>query len=291
MTDRPKNLPVFDLKAVRRSFDKASSSYDDHAVLQEEVADRLIQRLDWLKIEPEVILDIGAGTGKPTAELLKRFPKATVFALDLSAGMLKQVRRRGRLFRRPRVVCGDARQLPLQAQCVDLVFSSLSFQWCDRLDEVFREIRRILTPDAVLLFSTFGPDTLKELRASWDAVDEQPHVHRFADMHDVGDMVVYAGLQEPVMERDEIVMTYTDVQGVMADLKYIGASNALQNRSRGLMGKQRLQALYEVYRQWQRPDGRYPATYEIVYGTAWSGQSGRENMATIAIEDIGRKRG
>ncbi len=281
--------PEFDQRAVRRSFDKAADSYDEHAVLQQEVATRLLQRLDWLKIEPRVILDIGAGTGEPTGVLMKRFPKAEVLALDLSSSMLQKVRKQGRMFRRPKVVCGDSQRLPFADGSVDLIFSSLSFQWCNRLDEAFKEIRRVLKKDGVLLFSTFGPDTLKELRASWSQVDERPHVHSFPDMHDVGDMVVYAGLQEPVMERDQIIMTYEDVKSVLGDVKHIGASNAMQNRSRGLMGKNRLKQFYEAYEQWRGADGRLPATYEVVYGTAWSGKTDRDGMATIAIEDIGRK--
>lgn len=282
-------LPAFDKSSVRRSFDSAADAYEEHAVLQREVAGRLLGRLDWLKIQPENILDIGAGTGEPTGQLMKRFPKARVYALDLSSRMLQKVKKQGRFFRRPGVVCGDSQQLPVSDASMDLVFSSLSLQWCDQPDLAFAEIRRVLKPDGVLLFSSFGPDTLKELRASWRSVDEQPHVHTFIDMHDLGDLMVYAGLQEPVMDREEIILTYKDVKGVMRDLKFIGASNALQGRGRGLMGRTKFRILTEAYEKWRQQDGRLPATYEVVYGTAWSGQSRQTGVATIAIEEIGRR--
>lgn len=277
--------------AVRRSFDKAASVYDEHAILQQEVAVRLLKRLDWLRVIPQVMLDIGAGTGAPTAALMSYFPEADMLALDVSIGMLQRVKKKRWIRHRPKIICGDSQQLPIASQSVDLVFSNLSFQWCSCLDTVFREVRRVLKSDGVLLFSTLGPDTLKELRASWVGVDAYPHVHNFLDMHEVGDMVVYAGLQEPVMERDEIVMTYEDVQGVIRDLKCIGALNAMQGRSRGLMGKKRYSRFHAAYEQWRQADGRLPATYEVIYGTAWSGETGRDGVATIAIEEIGRKQG
>jgi len=285
-----KLMPGLDICSVQRSFDAAADAYDEHAVLQLEVAQRLLSRLEWLKVAPQTILDLGAGTGQPTAMLMKRYSSAHLVALDLSPAMLKRTRKRGRWLKRPQVVCGDSHQLPLANASVDMVFSSLSLQWCDRPELAFSEIRRVLKPDGVLLFSTFGPDTLKELRSSWAAVDGSHHVHAFMDMHDVGDIIVQAGLQEPVMEREVLTLTYDSARDVMKDLKYIGASNALQTRSRGLVGRHRFKQVEQAYEQW-RVDGRLPASYEVVYGTAWSGQSSRDGMATISIEDIGNRSG
>ena len=281
-------MPALDVMAVQRAFDAAAQSYDDHAVLQHEVAERLLSRLSYLKVEPRVILDIGAGTGQPTSKLMKRYPAAYMLALDLSPRMLQKTRKQGRLFRRPAVICGHSQQLPVADKSVDMVFSSLSLQWCDRPELAFAEIRRVLKPDGVLLFSTFGPDTLKELRSSWAAVDNGQHVHTFMDMHDLGDFIVQAGLQEPVMEREEITLTYSRVRDVMRDLKYIGASNALHGRSRGLLGRRKFGQLETAYETWRR-DGRLPASYEVVYGTAWSGRTERNGMATIAVDMIGKR--
>jgi len=281
---------IFDQQQVRRAFDRAAHRYDDHAVLQREVARRLLQRLDWLKIAPQAVLDIGAGTGEPTAHLIRHYKKAHIVAMDLSPNMLRRTRRRGNWFKRPGVVCGDSRLLPFVDQSIDMVFSSLALQWCERPDLVFAEISRVLRPDGVFIFSTFGPDTLKELRASWAIADDRQHVHPFIDMHDIGDLLIHAGLQEPVMEREEITLTYDNIRGVMNDLRYIGAGNALAERSRGLMGRGRFRKLEQAYEGLRR-DGRLPATYEVVYGTVWSSSSQRPDVVTVSVEDIGRPRG
>lgn len=286
--DKP--MPGFDTTKVQRTFDAAADTYDEHAVLQLEVAQRLLSGLEWLKVSPHTILDLGAGTGQPTGELIKRYPAAKVVALDLSPAMLRRTRKRGRWLKRPAVVCGHSQQLPLADASIDMVFSSLSLQWCDQPEKAFAEIRRVLRPDGVVLFSTFGPDTLKELRSSWGTVDGNHHVHAFLDMHDIGDIIVQAGLQEPVMQREVITLTYDSVRAVMKDLKYIGASNALQTRSRGLLGRHRFEQVEQAYEQW-RVEGRLPASYEVVYGTAWSSQTARDGMATISIEDIGNRSG
>jgi malonyl-CoA O-methyltransferase len=286
--DKP--MPGFDTTKVQRTFDAAADTYDEHAVLQLEVAQRLLSGLEWLKVSPHTILDLGAGTGQPTGELIKLYPAAKVVALDLSPAMLRRTRKRGRWLKRPAVVCGHSQQLPLADASIDMVFSSLSLQWCDQPEKAFAEIRRVLRPDGVVLFSTFGPDTLKELRSSWETVDGNHHVHAFLDMHDIGDIIVQAGLQEPVMQREVITLTYDSVRAVMKDLKYIGASNALQTRSRGLLGRHRFEQVEQAYEQW-RVEGRLPASYEVVYGTAWSSQTARDGMATISIEDIGNRSG
>jgi len=281
---------IYDRRKIRRAFDKAAATYDEHAVLQKEVAARLMQRLDWLKLTPARVVDIGAGTGEPTGELMRRFGKAQLLAVDMSLNMLKQTQGRRRWFKRLPVVCADAQQLPLQDETVDMVFSSLALQWCDRPERVFAEVKRILKPDGVFIFSTFGPDTLKELRASWSAVDDAAHVHPFMDMHDIGDLLIYAGLQEPVMERDELTLTYENIRAVMNDVKSIGAGNALVNRPRGLMGKGKYRQLEAAYES-RRIDGRLPATYEVIYGTVWSGKSNKPDVVQVPVEMIGRRRG
>lgn len=288
------NSPIYDClydpRQIRRAFDRAADHYDDHAVLQREVASRLLQRLDWLKMDPAVVLDLGAGTGEPTAKLMRRYKKAQVLALDMSINMLHQARRRGRWLRRPQAICSDAQHIPLADQTVDMVFSSLVLQWCDRPDLVFAEVKRVLKPDGVFIFSTFGPDTLKELRDSWAVVDQGQHIHPFIDMHDIGDFLIHAGLQEPVMEREEMTLTYERVRDVMRDLKCIGAVNALNNRPKGLLGRRRFERLVEAYEA-RRIDGRLPASYEVVYGTAWSGQTNKPGVVAVPIEQIGRRQG
>jgi len=271
-----------DRPGVRASFDRASAGYEAAAVLQPQVADELLERLELFKFEPRVVLDLGAGTGRATRELKRRYRRALVIALDLAPGMLRQARRHQHLFRRFERVCADALRLPLAQASVDLVFSSLMLQWCDPLDSAFAEIRRVLNPDGFFAFSTFGPDTLKELRDAWAEADGYSHVNHFADMHDVGEALVRAGLAEPVLDVDRVLLTYPDVLTLMRDLKAIGAHNVTAGRPRALTGKARLQRMQNAYEAC-RHEGRLPATYEVIYGATW-GTAGRPAAPAIGGE-------
>jgi len=271
-----------DKAGVRAAFDRASGAYEAAAVLQSRVADELLSRLDPFEFRPQVILDLGAGTGRAAAQLKRRYRRALVIALDLAPGMLRQAARHQQLFRRFERLCADAARVPLEAASVDIIFSNLMLQWCDPLDHAFAEVRRVLKPQGFFAFSTFGPDTLKELRSAWAETDSHSHVNRFLDMHDVGDALVRAGLQEPVLDIDRTQLTYSDGVALMRDLKSIGARNATAGRPRTLAGRSRLQRVLTAYESF-RKDGRLPATYEIVYGAAW-GSAGRPAAAAHAGE-------
>jgi len=255
-----------DKALLRSSFDRAAMHYDETAVLQHEVGERLLERLDLVRLDPALILDVGAGTGRATAALARRYADARVVALDVSLGMLQAARAQ-----HPErcVVCADAGRLPMPDASVDLLFSNLTLQWCNDLNGVFGEFRRVLRPGGLLTFSSFGPDTLKELRASWAAVDGATHVNGFVDMHNVGDALLHAGLAGPVMDVEHFTLTYGDVQRLMRDLKALGAHNMTGARPRGLTGKGRLRAMIAEYERY-RADGRLPASYEVVYGHAWA---------------------
>ena len=266
--------PAFPEKgAVRRSFERAASGYDRHAVLQREVGARLAQHLDPMRIAPRTVIDLGCGTGEAFAELRRRFPAARVVGIDLSPNMLRQARARTPAWKRllgaapAALACADAERLPLAAASAGLAWSNLMLQWC-RPEAVFAEVARVLEPGGVFLFSTFGPDTLKELRAAFAAVGPGEHVNTFVDMHDLGDALVHAGLAEPVMEMEIVTLEYASVEAVARDLKAIGASNALPGRPRGLSGRGRWQRMAERYER-ERRAGALPATYEVVYGHAW----------------------
>lgn len=262
-----------DKARVRASFDRAASTYDSAAILQTEVRQRMLQRLDLVKLAPARILDAGCGTGQACPALNKRYPQAQILALDLAMGMLQQTQRQQGLLQRifngrQTGICADIEALPLADQSMGLIWSNLAIQWCNDLDAAFGEAHRVLRPEGLLMFSTFGPDTLKELRQATAADPDHVHVSRFIDMHDIGDALVRAGFSAPVLDVERFVLTYDDVLAVMRDLKAIGAHNAADGRPRGLLGKgflQRLTANYERFRQ----DGKLPATYEVVYGHAW----------------------
>jgi malonyl-CoA O-methyltransferase len=279
---------------VRRSFGRAAAGYDAAAVLQARVRDELLDRLDVVRLEPAMVLDLGAGTGQASLALKRRYRRSEVVALDLSPGMLRQATRRQTLLRRFRRVCADAAALPLHAASADLVLSSLMLQWCNDPDAVFRECRRVLRPGGLLSFATFGPDTLVELRRAWRAADGHTHVNRFIDMHDLGDALVRAGLAEPVLDVERITLTYDSVRDLMGDLKAIGAHNANAGRPRGLTGKGALARMTAAYEEFRR-DGRLPATYEVVYGQAWCPagsprERGTPGEVTVPVAQIGRRR-
>lgn len=258
-----------DKARARRRFDQAAAGYDSVAVLQREIADRLLERLDYVRLEPRRILDLGTGTGYAIDGLQRRYRKAQVIALDFAQGMLRQARQRGGLLRRPLCVCADAEALPLTDGAVDLIVSNATLQWCNDLERTFDECRRVLRPGGLFMFTTFGPDTLTELRQSWSEVDGQSHVSSFPDMHDVGDALVRTRFADVVMDTERLTLTYERTHDLMRDLKTLGANNATSERPRGLTGRARLAVVEQAYER-HRCDGRLPASYEVVYGHAWA---------------------
>jgi malonyl-CoA O-methyltransferase len=275
----PEALSRLDRAGVRKAFDRASGDYEAAAVLQARVGDEVLQRLDFFKLAPDVVLDLGAGTGRVTGELKRRYRRANVVAVDIAPGMLREALRHMRLFRRFGRVCGDVRRLPFADATVDIAVSNLMLQWCDDLDTAFAEIRRVLKPGGLFAFTTFGPDTLKELRSAWMAVDDYSHVNTFIDMHDIGDALVRAGLTEPVLDVERMTLTYRDVLALMRDLKVIGAHNVTAGRPRGLTGRNALRGVEAAYEPARR-EGRIPATYEVVYGAAW-GTAGKRAAPAV----------
>jgi len=258
-----------DKRQARLAFERAAPTYDAAATLQREVGQRMMDRLDLIRLQPAHILDLGAGTGEFSHALLRRYRKADVVAVDVALSMLRRTRRRGGWLRRPGCVCGDAERLPFAAGSFQFIFSNLMLQWFQDLDPVFNELRRVLAPGGLLMFTTFGPDTLMELRASWEAADGYSHVNRFIDMHDVGDALVRTRWAEPVMDAERLTVTYREARTLMQDLKQLGAHNITAGRPRGLTGRQRLQRMLQAYEAFRR-DGVLPASYEVVYGHAWA---------------------
>lgn len=263
-----------DLRQVRHAFARAATTYEKHDALQREVEARLFETLDYYDGKPERVLDVGCGTARGTARLKKRWHDAEVIALDVSLPMLRQARRHAGWWKPFARVCADAAALPLPDHSMDVVYSNLCMQWCDTPRALFAEFARVLKPGGFLVASSLGPDTLAELRAAWAVVDAtQAHVGRFLDVHDVGDAALAAGLKDPVLDTDHIVMQYPDVRTLLADLKGLGATNADLERARGLTGKTRFKAMLAAYEA-QRRDGRIPATWEVLTMHAWGFPAG-----------------
>lgn len=264
---------ALDKRRLRAHFGRAVATYDAAAVLQREIADRMLTRLDVVKQIPAIVLDAGCGTGYCAQALARRYRGARIVGMDLAAPMAARARRAAGWFARSRYVCGDIEAMPLPEASVDLIVSNLTLQWCD-LSRALAELRRVLRPGGLLMFTSFGPDTLDELRRAWHAADAGVHVHAFIDMHDIGDALMRAGFADPVMDVDRLTLTYANVEQVLRELKAIGASNAARGRGRALTGKARYAQFKDAYQALAR-DGRIPATYEVVYGHAWAPEAAR----------------
>lgn len=302
----------FSRSHIQKHFDHAAVSYDEAAVLQKQVATHVDERLDLVKIEPKIILDVGAGTGLLTSQLIQRYPKAKVIGLDLSHNMLEKAHTNlnrplgkglsrflskalGLTKSRAQLINADANHIPLADDSVDLIVTNLMLQWCDDLDAVFQEFRRVLKPEGLLMLTTFGPDTLKELRQAWSEVDEHEHVNTFIDMHDIGDALIRNGFGQPVMDVEHFTLTYQKPIGVLKDLKAIGATNASTDRQHGLMGKQRFTQMLEAYDR-QRQHGLIPATYEVIHGHAWAAPEevkgpsrSRDGLVEISLDEFAKQ--
>lgn len=290
--------PLVDQRQVRRNFARAAATYDDAAVLQREIGSRMLERLDYVRIVPQRVVDLGCGTGAGLTALQQRYPQATLVGIDLSEAMLRAGRaQRVRLNwllpflrgRRVSLVGGDAASLPLASRSIGLLWSNLMMHWLDDPLTVFRELHRVLDVGGLLMFSTFGPDTLKELRASFH--DAYAHTQRFTDMHDYGDMLLECGFADPVMDAERVTLTYADFDRLLSDLRRSGANCAMHSRRRGLTTGQAWAAVRAAYQERAR-DGLLPATFEVVYGHAWKAQPTKtaDGRAIVRFEPKARER-
>lgn len=270
---------AIDRKAVRRNFSRHADTTDAVSALNREVASRMAERLDYIRIDPHRVIDVGCGTGPDIAELTRRYPAAQVIGVDAAVAALRLARpARGLLSRvnpfsrasAAAVACADVEHLPLAAGTVSLAWSNLMLNWLDDPLPALKELGRVLEVGGMVMFSTLGPDTLKELRASFPRADGD-RIHRFIDMHDLGDALLKAGFGDPVMDMQMITLTYADLDGLLRDLRLSGAASAACSRPKGLTGRgvwEQARSRYETLRQ----DARLPATFEVVFGHAWKVQ-------------------
>jgi malonyl-CoA O-methyltransferase len=293
---------AFDTRQIRRAFSRAAPGYERAAALQREVEARLLESLDYLddpalgRAPPAVVADVGTGPGRAAMAMRTRWPRARVVALDLALPMLRSVPQASlwRLPGAPRAidrVCADARALPLAEGSVDVLFSNLCLQWVQDLPAVFAGFRRVLRPGGLLLVSTFGPDTLFELRDAFAEADAAPHVSPFASIAQFGDALMHAGFRDPVLDRDLFVHGHPDLPDLMRELRTLGATNALHARRHTLTGRARFAAAAAAYDTLRRGDGTLPATWEAIYAQAWAPPAGapiREGVMEVAAVPLSR---
>lgn len=262
---------------VRRASARAAPHYEEAAVLQREVGRRLLERLDLVRLVPRRVLDLGCGTGMQARELARRYADATVVGVDLSMEMLRTAPDTRSLLERLRGrygwqrVAADMARLPFADGAFDLAWSNLALEWSARPEAVFDEVRRCLRPEGLFMFTTIGPDTLKELRRAAPDLAIQPTT----DMHNIGDALVKAGFSAPVVDMESITLTYQDLPRLFADLRACGSTCALPPAGKGLRGRSWLAALAARYEA-ARDGGRLPATVEVIYGHAWKPATARQ---------------
>jgi len=274
---------------VRRRFDRAAEKFEDFDFVHAVTRDGLLARLEPMVVEAKTVVDLGCATGSACKPLAKRFRRAHIIALDLSASMLQQVRRKQSWFAKYSLLHANAKAIPLADQSVDVVFANQLLPWIDDSAKVFTEVARVLRENGLFLFAGLGPDSLSELRRAWQSVDAGVHVNRFPDMHDLGDAAVRAGLTDPVLDVDRLSVTYQDAGALFRDLTGCGARNSLANRTNALSGKARFDTMTAALERHHK-DGPIGLDLELVYGHCW-GAGPRAHDGEIRIDPgrIGRR--
>lgn len=276
------------VRHMRRRFDRAAATFDASDFVHAATRDGLFRRLEPVTVDASVVVDLGCATGNSMRALEKRFRSARVVGIDLSRPMLERARAKRGWFSRSSFVQADARALPLADRSVDVVFSNLLLPWISDPASLAGEVARVLRDGGVFAFATFGPDSLSELRAAWEGLDELEHVHRFPDMHDVGDALVRAGLRDPVLDVDRLAISYDRVERLFADLTSVGARNSLAARRRDLSGKAVMSSMKERLEGLRR-NGEIRLELELVFGHCWGtgsvarGRDARIDPASIRV--------
>jgi malonyl-CoA O-methyltransferase len=276
------------LSTIARRFNRIANIYNTVAVLQQEVGSRLVERLEDVTPAPQLIIDAGTGTGNLVELLAKKFPSSHILAVDAAQNMLKQTKKYSKSFF---PLCADVLQLPLSDHCVDIIISNFMLEWCDEVVKVFQEFKRVLKPNGLLLFSTLGPDTFKELRESWAQVDVHTHVHSFLDMHDVGDILIEKKFTDPVVDVERFTFTYKTSDQLLRELRAMGIFNFHPDRSKNLISKSYFKRFLNEYEKLRGSDGKLPLTWEVIYGRAFAPPFMASDSAEvrISVSQIKRK--
>lgn len=272
---------------ISKAFNQHASAYEQAAIAQREIGERLFERLHYLKMIPARILDLGCGPGSFLPQLSRLFPKAHIVGLDLAHAMLLQAKKKQRWRRKWSLVTADMEQLPFASGTFDLVFANQVVHWGSSLPQVFRELNRVMNANGCLMFTTLGPDTFKEIKSAWAGVNEHAHVNEFVDMHDIGDCLMAEHFLEPVMDMEHLTVHYKTLSQLVRSLKSQGVKNINQQRNHGLTGRKGWKQFEQNYAALMTEQGKFPLTYEVVYGHAWKGEqrkteSGIETVIPIS---------
>ena len=267
---------------IRRAFSRAARGYDASAHLARRIGSELVARLDVVRLQPDTVIDIGTGTGHCARLLEARYRRARIIGVDSAAAMAHEAAAHRRWRSRQRYLVAAAERLPMADATAQLAVSNLALVWSD-CRRVFPELRRVLAPDGLLMFTSLGPDTLQELRAAWQTVDSMPHIHPFLDMHIIGDALIESGFAEPVMDMERVVVTYPSHDAALSELKGCGWQNVSPQRRPTLTGRNRFASFIKAYESYCGADGRWPLTFEVVYGHAWASAAPTSSGRSITV--------
>lgn len=273
-------------KEIRNAFSKSAKEYEQYAVIQQEIGSRLLSRLDYIKIVPRTILDLGSGPGIFSAALKKKYRHAQVISLDISYPMLQMSKDRQHWWRKWHCVNANMIQMPFASGTFDLVFANQTIHWYQPTVEVLQEIYRVMHPNACFMFTTLGPDTFTEIAHAWAEVDNFSHINTFLDMHDWGDALMHVQFLDPVMDQEKLTCHFKSFSQLLQSLKKQGVRNIHPQRQAGLTGKKAYQAFQQAFAKFQTPEGKFPLTYEVVYGHAWRGNAMSRSIGDAVYVDV-----
>ncbi|WP_133126751.1 malonyl-ACP O-methyltransferase BioC [Legionella nagasakiensis] len=274
---------------ICNAFNIHATEYEQAAKIQLEIGERLFERLHYLKITPRYVLDLGCGTGVFTQRLRKQYPQAQVIGFDLAYAMLMQAKSKQKWRKKWPLVNGDMMAMPFVSGFFDLVFANQVLHWAQPLSSVIGELNRVMNSQGCLMFSTLGPDTFQELRYSWAKVNQYAHTNEFLDMHDLGDCLLTEQFIDPVVDMEMLTAHYTSLSRLVRSLKSQGVRNINQARNQGLTGRHAWHKFEEAFSALRTETGKFPLTYEIVYGHAWKGAQRRMDNGvetTFSVERL-----
>ena len=273
---------------ISKVFTKQAAKYEQVAKVQYEIGQRLLERLQYLKIAPKYILDLGCGPGVFSKQLASLYPKAHIVGLDIAPAMLQQAKSKQSFRRKWSLVGADMRHLPFASGLFDLVFSNQVLHWAYPLGTTFRELNRVMNINACFMFTTLGPDTFNEIKHAWAGVNAYEHTNEFLDMHDVGDALMHEHFLDPVVDMEQLTIHYSGLSELLHSLKNQGVKNIHQRRNPGLTGKNNWHQFVSNFESLITQTGKYPLSYEVVYGHAWKGANSKTNIGMETMIPISK---
>ncbi len=262
---------MIDKEYKRKVFDRHASTYDLYSSLQNNISDKLFKKLDLIQINPNLILDLGCGTGRNGRMMKEKYQNIKIINYDFSVNMLKEAKKNQykMLNNKSNFVCGDIEKLAFSENTFDVIWSTSSLQWCNNLSDTFNKAKVILKPGGLFIFSTFGPNTLFELRNITKKISNYQKTNNFLDAFSIREKLINEGFVDPVIDSEEFCLAYKDINKLFLDLRKIGATSGFKKRNIGLSGKSFLKLIIDGYKEYSY-DGIFPATYEALYGYAWN---------------------